>query len=764
MNSKPTLFILMALALVGCSNSITEEQFESYNVIHQTKGPDLGYSPASGVQIINVDGFAFKDLNRNGELDVYEDWRQTPEDRAKDLASQMTKEQIAGLMLYSDHQSVPATYMGFYGGKLFEESDANPYDLTDEQLVFLKKDNLRAILITSVTSPEVAAKWNNNVQAYVESFGLGIPANNSSDPRHQASADMEYNAGGGGAISRWPNSIGMAATFDPELMERFGQIASIEYRALGIATALSPQVDLATEPRWSRFSGTFGEESKLSVDLARAYCDGFQTSPKEKSISGAWGYESVNAMVKHWYGYGAQEAGRDSHFAFGEYAVYPGGMRELQKAPFTEGAFKLNGGTEMASAVMPIYSILWNQDPKGTNFGGSYSDFVINQGLRQEAGFEGVVCTDWHITYDNTAMDPSGHGKPWGVEDLTVAERHYQILRAGVDQFGGNNDSGPVLEAYDMWARDFGEDAARERFEQSARRLLLNVFRVGLFENPYLNPEESAEIVGNPEFMQAGYEAQLKAVVMLKNKGGVLPLERQKVYIPERHYPAIPGTYGGISEDHYARPISVELAGKYYDVVDTPEEADFALVSIKEPQNGLGWSQDDVNAGGNGYVPISLQWGEYKATEAREVSIAGGNPLENFTNRTYKDKTIRVYNYDDLDLVKKTRGQMGDKPVVLVISAGKPVVLAEVEPFVDAILISFDVQNQALLDIISGKTEPSGLLPMQFPKDMATVEHQLEDVPRDMECYTDSEGNTYDFAFGLNWSGVINDARVEKYR
>lgn len=753
-----------AILLAACTpNQITEVQKEGFTVIQQTKGPELGYSLKSGVTILNENGLAFKDLNRNGKLDVYEDWRRTPEERTADLASQMSIEQIAGLMLYSDHQSVPATYMGVYNGKLFEDSDANPYDLTDEQKVFLKKDNLRAVLVTSVTNAEVAAKWNNNVQAYVESFGLGIPANNSSDPRHQASSAMEYEAGGGGAISRWPSSIGMAATFDPNLMEQFGEIASREYRALGIATALSPQVDLATEPRWNRFSGTYGEEPKLAADMARSYCDGFQTSPKDKCISGAWGYESVNAMVKHWYGYGAQEAGRDSHFAFGEYAVFPGGRLDLQKIPFTEGAFKLRKGTGMASAVMPIYSILWNQDPEGTNFGGSYSDFVINRSLRQEAGFEGVVCTDWHITYDNTAMDPSGHGKPWGVEDLTVSERHYQILKAGVDQFGGNNDSGPVIDAYHMWARDFGEDAARERFEQSARRLLLNVFRVGLFENPYLDPAESSQIVGCPEYMEAGYNAQLKSVVMLKNSG-VLPAARQKVYIPKRHNPAIPGTYGGISEDKWEYPIELELAGRYYDVVSDPKEADFAIVSIQEPSTTAGWTLEDVAAGGTGYVPISLQYEDYTATEAREVSIAGGNPLENFTNRTYKGKTAKVYNHDDLVVVQQTRKAMGTKPVVVIIRAGRPVVLSEIEPLADAILISFGVQNQAMLDIISGKAEPSGLLPMQFPASMAAVEHQLEDLPRDMECYVDAAGNTYDFAFGLNWSGVINDARVEKYR
>lgn len=162
----------------------------------------------------------------------------------------------------------------------------------------------------------------------------------------------------------------MAATFDPQLVYHFGEIASEEYRALGITTALSPQVDIATEPRWFRFNGTFGEDPQLSTDMARAYCDAFQTTPETKG----WGSKSVNAMVKHWYGYGAQEGGRDSHFASGKFAVYPGGKLAEHKRPFAEGAFRLEGGTQMASAVMPIYSILWNQDPSGENVGGGLAN------------------------------------------------------------------------------------------------------------------------------------------------------------------------------------------------------------------------------------------------------------------------------------------------------------------------------------------------------------------------------------------------------
>ena len=735
----------MLIGLMACNGQKwSEQQVDSFMLVTQKEGPTLSYSPQSGVKLLTEDGYAFKDLNRNDSLDAYEDWRLTPQERAADLASKLSKEEIAGLMLYSSHQAVPSA------------------ELTEDQKQFLSKDHLRAVLITSVESPRTAAQWNNRMQAFIEGLDHGIPANTSSDPRHEAKATTEYNAGAGGHISQWPTSLGLAATFDPQLMYRFGEIASEEYRALGIATALSPQVDIATDPRWTRFSGTFGEDPLLATEMARAYCDAFQTTPDTRG----WGMRSVNAMVKHWYGYGAQEGGRDSHFASGKYAVYPGNNLAEHKLSFIDGAFKLEGGTEMASAVMPIYSILWNQDPSGENVGGSYSQWLIQKQLREEAKFEGVVCTDWAITKDMKVLDSPMGGKPWGVESLTEAERHYKILQAGVDQYGGNNEIGPVLAAYDMWAKAQGEKSARQRFEQSARRLLLNVFRVGLFEHPYLDPEASEKIVGNPQFMQEGYEAQLKSVVMLKNHDNkTLPMDKKyKVYVPKRHFPAIPGLWGGISEEKTVEPIDLALVRKYYEVVEQPEQADFAICLIEEPSTGFGYSAADVKRGGNGYVPYSLQYDDYKAVDARGVSIAGGDPMEKFTNRSYKGKTVKAYNRDDMLMVSETKRAMGEKPVIVILETGRPVVLSEIEPKADAILVSFNVQHQALLDIISGKNEPSALLPMQMPADMKTVEEQHEDVPRDMRCYQDADGNTYDFAFGLNWQGVIKDERVKNYK
>ena len=748
------LILSFAIIAASCGPKFKITQADGYMLVTQKDGPTLGYTSSP---LLQEGRLVFKDLNRNGELDPYEDWRLDPKERAKDLASKLTKEQIAGLMLYSSHQSIPARSNG---SAKHSSSDRKPWDLTERQKVFLYRDNLRAVLVTSVESPEVAARWNNNVQAYVEKLGAGIPANNSSDPRNETAATAEFNLGSGGQISLWPTPIGLAATFDPKLVREFGSIASREYRAMGIATALSPQIDLATEPRWSRFNGTFGEDPDLDTDMARAYVDGFQTSGE-----GGWGPESVNAMVKHWPSGGPEEGGRDAHFNYGKYAVYPGGGFKNHLKAFTEGAFKLRGGTRKASAVMPYYIISYGIDPSGKNVGNSYSDYIIGNLLRGEYGYDGVVCTDWNITYDNAAIE-SFDGKCWGTEKLSVARRHYEVIMAGVDQFGGNNEIAPVLEAYDMIAKEFGEGRARMRFEGSASRLLLNSFRTGLFENPYTDPAAATEIVGNPEFMKAGYEAQLKSIVMVKNHAGALPAaKRAKVWVPKRYYPQTPGMFGLSMgpEAHWDYPVDSALVVKYFDWASSPEEADFALVFIKEPHPGTGYDVADREKGGNGYVPISLQYRPYTAEFARSQSLAGGDPKEPFTNRSYKGKTVTTPNEPDLDLVLETRKQMGDKPVVVVVACSRPAVLAELEPSADAILLTFGVQNQAVLDIVSGAFEPSALLPMQMPADMRTVEEQCEDLPYDMSPLVDADGDIWDFGFGLNWTGKIQDERTAKY-
>ncbi|MBB6273946.1 beta-glucosidase [Pedobacter cryoconitis] len=764
--------IILTLLAISCLQISSAQEGKNYQLVKNPNGIVLGYSPASGVTILTIDGLKFKDLNKNGKLDKYEDWRLPAQERAKDLAHQMTIAQISGLMLYSSHQMIPAADSGFgsstYNGLVFSQGKAKADDLSDAQKKFLKEDNLRHILITRVQSPEVAAAWNNNMQAFVEGTGLGIPGNTSTDPRHTATINSEFNAGAGGTISMWPDGLGMAATFNPAIVQEFGHIAAQEYRALGISTALSPQIDLGTEPRWYRIAMTFGESPLLSADMARAYIDGFQTSFGKDEIKDGWGYKSVNAMVKHWPGGGAEEGGRDGHWAYGKFAVYPGKNLEQHIYPFTEGAFKLAGKTKQAAAVMPYYTIAYGQDPSGNNMANGYSKYMITDLLRKKYNYDGVVCTDWLITANEGATPDIFAGKPWGAEALSINERHYKVIMAGVDQFGGNNEVKPILAAYQIGIKEYGEQFMRARFETSAVRLLKNIFRVGLFENPYLDPQESKKIVGNTEFMKAGYQAQLKSVVLLKNKSSILPIAKNKtVFIPKIYYPASKDWWGNLSAPRFDYPVDINLIKKYYNLTEDPAKADFSIVFVSSPYSANGgYDLNDRKSGGNGYVPITLQYNTYTASKTRTQSIAAGDPVidPSINNRSYLSKSITAYNTMDLRTILDTRAMMKDKPVIVVINASKPMIFSEFEKQAEGIVLHFGVSGQAVLDIISGAAEPSGLLPVQMPADMLTVEKQYEDIPFDMNCHTDTEGNVYNFGYGLNWKGKIKDQRTTKYQ
>jgi len=442
-------------------------------------------------------------------------------------------------------------------------------------------------------------------------------------------------------------------------------------------------------------------------------------------------------MVKHWPGGGSGEAGRDAHFGYGKYAVYPNKNYDEHLKPFTEGAFKLDGGTGKAAAVMPYYTISYDMDQKNKeNVGNAYNKYIITDLLREGYEYEGVVCTDWGITKDAPDLDNFLQGKPWGVEELSVDERHYKAILAGVDQFGGNNELAPVLAAYEMGVAEFGEEAFRKRMEQSAKRILRNIMQVGLFENPYQDVEATKELVGNPEFMQKGFEAQIKSLVALKNKSAFPIAKDKKVFVMQNEIDERKDWFGRPQATGTYYQIAPEAVGKYFPIVQTPEEADYILAFIQSP---ITTPYDREK----GYLPISLQYKKYTAKLAKEVAIAEGN------KRAYQGKENQAANHYDARALQKLREDYPDKKIIVVISMKNPTVMSEIEPFADGILVEFGVQSQAIMEILSGKQTTSGKLPFQLPLNMETVEAQAEDTAFDMEVYVDELGNAYDYGFGL---------------
>lgn len=485
--------------------------------------------------LLKQDGIVFRDLNKNGCLDVYEDPRRSIEERVEDLLQQMKLDEKIGLMFQN---IIPVGMDGepFHGNHWFG------FYSTTHNVIEL---NMSHFNVHGLPEPRLAATWYNNLQKLAERTRLGIPITISSDPRHgynQLAGASEVT----NAFSHWPEPIGLAATGDPKLVQEFGDIARQEYRAMGISMALHPMADLATEPRWPRIEGTFGEDAELSAQMVEAYIRGFQG---EKI-----GPTSVSCMTKHFPGGGPQKDGHDPHFSYGKEQVYPGNNFEYHLGPF-EAAFRAGTGQ-----IMPYYG-----QPIGVpgieEVGFGYNKAVITGLLRGKYGFEGVVCTDWGLINEIVIQ---GHvvmeARCWGVEHLSVPERAKKILDAGVDQFGGEECPEVIIRLVDSG------QISEERINVSARRLLRDKFRLGLFDNPYLDPEESVRIVGNPAFKAAGERAQRKSLVLLKQ--GSLPLTgRPKVYIEGFH---------------------TDTLTAYADVVASPGEADFALLRLVTPYQPIG--------------------------------------------------------------------------------------------------------------------------------------------------------------------------------
>ena len=708
-------------------------------LIRNENGKNLGI--AGDVPVIEKDGFAFKDLARTGELLPYEDWRLPPERRAEDLAGRLSREEIAGLMLYSSHQMVPFVAGGpfgdTYGGEVFDPEKYDDADLSDGQIRFLKDDHIRHVLQMSVKNARVSARWSNNLQKACEEEPWGIPVNISTDPRHGAAATGAEFKTAGSDVSKWPEGIGFAAAGDPELVRRFAQIAAKEYRALGITTALGPQIDLSTEPRWMRLEDTLGSDPVKVIPMVKAYCDGMQTT--EGSPDG-WGKDSVITMVKHWPGGGTGEGGRDAHYPYGCFAVYPGGRFEQHLRPFTEGAFRLDGPTKKAGAVMPYYTVSWLEDHE--KVGNSYSEYILKELLRKKYEYDGVVCTDWGITGDpDPAVDSFG-SRCYGVNELTEAERHLRIILNGADQFGGNNRAEPVLEAWKIGEERYGTAFMEERMRLSAKRLLTGIFRVGLFENPYLDPEESERIVGCAAFMKEGLEAQARSAVLLKN--GALPLRTgMKLWIPLRTLRARKNFFRGMMPETTLDPLGGADCSPWFVRTDKLEEADAALVFMESPLSDP-YDPEDREKGGNGYRPLMLQYRPYTAAEAREVSIAGGDFREDFTNRSYRGKGNRSINESDLDNLEEARRLMGDKPVIMCMHMHNPTVPAEWEGLADGILIHFGCNLRVQLEILFGRMSAGGELPYNLPKSMAAVERHNEDDIRGPEPYVSGNGAVWE--------------------
>ena len=638
---KNTLVILICLIAIVLI-------YASVNYLKPFERIKVNNSLYDDVQILTIDKQDFRDLNKNNILDIYEDHRLDAQTRTNDLLSKMSIEEKVGQMFHPPFILKPDLLMFLY------EVAIRGNKLTETHIV---EDNISHFNLYGNPSPFELGSEINHLQKIASRTRLGIPITISSDPIH------EVPKGGGVAsfsvdgFSKWPSQLGFAATQDSGLVKKFAEIVREEYLAVGIRTALHPMSDLATDPRWARNFGTFGSNANLSSDMTLAYMDGFQG----KNINN----DSVLTMVKHFPGGGPQEDGLDAHLFSGRNQIYPGNNFNYHLIPFKK-AIKNN-----LKVIMPYYGVPVGQTNEEVAM--AFNDYIISDLLRNDLGYDGVICSDWGIIT----------GRHWGVGDLSIEERYKKSLQAGIDQYGGENNPSYILNLVK------NNNVSEQRINESVRKILVNKFELGLFDNPYVDEDMIHKRVNTIENIKAGIEAQRRSIVLLENDG-VLPLKQEtKIFVD------------GLDKN---------IATEFGKLVGNIEDADIVIMYIHTVFNG------NQESGLN-------------------------RAFDNFLSTLFPNGDL---NFND-EILTKVRNYSAEKDLIVVVDLNRPAILASIKDNVSGLIGTFGVEDRVIFEGLYGEFNPSGKLPFDIPSSMESVLNQKEDLP------DDALNPTYRYGYGSSY-------------
>ena len=673
--------------------------------------PELG---ARVAQILEVDGFQFKDLDKDGVLDDYEDWRLSVDERIDDLVGQMTLEEKVGMMLIDTMNSDA-------GGAV--PASADDYINTQKMTRFIFRNTVTPNPAsggggwggTQITSRE-AAEYMNGVQEMAEATRLGIPALFKSNARnhyaHDARSGINVEAG---SFSEWPKEAGLAATQDMDLIKEFADIMAQEWRSIGLRGMYGYMADLATEPRWYRVHETFTEDADLAADIMTALVGTLQGGEVNPD-------SGVVLTMKHFPGGGPQEDGADPHYEFGQNQIYPADMFDYHIKPFKAA---IDAGL---AAVMPYYGIPVDQgygitlpgETEPRDVGMAFSKGILTTLLRGELGFGGVVNSDTGI------IGTCGVGfgcRAWGLTDQSVEQQLAIAIDAGTDVLSGFHDNAQILNLVD---NPLVQPMLTEtRVDESVRRLLAVQFKLGLFENPYADPDEAEATVGKDDFQAKADEAQRKSIVLLQNQNSLLPLPTPEdtgapitLYTMGMNasvagddtwggYTVVPGDY----EEGETRPT-------------VPADTDYAIIRISVNNDGAG----------------------------SNLFFGGANPEEldllSFTQMATAESWNIMPSLADIQAVM---AEVGAEKTILSIYFRQPYVLDGASGLKDAgaLLATFGVRDAALMDVLTGNYNPSGKLPFALANNADIIATQNPDEPG----YPDAD-TLYPFGYGLSYEVI----------
>lgn len=689
---------------------------EQKQIVARTKG------------VLEVDGLRFKDLDGTGELKPYEDWRLSPEERAKDLVGRMTDEEKAGMLIInsqpmgiSSKPGQPTSHNGVLAEAHEEVMMRGHKNMQYPTTYKLATRHIRHFIVRENASASQLAEWVNAMQEVCEGTRLGIPCLVTANSKNESS-DVHYSAEEeNNKFTTFPGTLGLAASRDMDLIDRFAQIVHDEFYAANIRKGYMYMADCATDPRWFRTYGTFGEEPELISEIITRMIRGIQGEQVDEN--------SIALTTKHFPGGGARENGFDPHYAKGKYNCYatPGSMETYHLPGFRAA---IAAGT---SSIMPYYAIPSNAKSSFPQNGAeafdeeiafAYNNQFINGTLRGEMGFTGIVNSDTGVL----------SGMAWGAEEYSKAGRAARVLKAGTDMVSGEDDPAPFVEAIRNGFVD------KETVDRAVCRLLVEFFRLGLFENPYVDVETADAQVNTEASRAVAYKAHQESVVLLKNHNSVLPLTAEKlagkkVYVEmmmrteytKEELDNLPMT--GIKFDPKQTIADFSKAVRKdhpdWNFVDDYHDADIALLLLK-PASGSYFAATE------GYLELNL---------CKETGI-------------------------DVEHIRAIRDAVPQ--VIMHVNLNLPYLLANVEPLADAVTVGFDTFSRAAIDVISGAAEPTGRMPITLPGSDAAIavdENGVCASPNDVPgydkakymkdgltyAYRDSDGNEYLYGFGLTY-------------
>ena len=613
--------------------------------------------------IIEADGYQFIDLNGNGSLDGYEDWRLDADTRAADLVSQMTvREKIA--------QMQHPTYLPRSDGKIapYLEKYCSDY-------------GIGMLLIRELNSVQTAAETMNAVQEYAEASRLGVPVLVSMDSVH----GLSYVSG----ATVTGHNLALAATRDEELVTRLAEISRDEHIAIGVRMTLSPESDIASEPRWGRVMETFGEDPDLVTQMVRTQIVAFQNGEDGLNPDG------IVACIKHFPGAGPQMDGKDTSPIVSDEETL-----QIHLQPYY-AAIEVNVGS-----VMPYYSVPLALDMENSAIG---SKAALQDLLREQMGFEGIIQTDWGMIW----AIQEGLGTMTGEEVSDEEAIIIGVTQSRVDGIGGES-----IRLIDQMEELTAEGKIDEDIlTAAATRIVKAKFELGVFENPYCDVDYAVSFVGNEEHTAVNLEAAEKAMTLLKNDGA-LPLTQdagQNILVCGPRADDMASLVGGWSSEQEGLTIAAAIAAYAGDsdtvtyiaddvvaIAEAAKDADVVIVSVGEPsyQHDPPWGYDTL-----------------------EITSSQQEILE----------TVKA----------NTNGQ-----IITVVTGGRPYILTWCDENTNAILEAYYPGQQggvAIAETIFGLNNPTGKTPMQFPRDMDSVNEQASDVSFDLE------NPLYDYGWGLSY-------------